>query len=394
MAGKSKAESLVVPELTEDAAERKRVLNVLAQRRYRQRRRERLRALESRVKYDGVVNEDSTINRSKASRTRRESREEEVSDQLEVQTDLGAADGAVRYTPVSSLPFNNEDDDQPAQFDMSFLSPFNSQSLMYPAIDINDTFTLSAFGTSPQMDMSTFESEHQLLDSLLDRSDDTTPSSYETGDISDELQTSESAIFTFPDDRLLEVPPLTLLNAALQVAQRLQIAELIWDLGAISPFYQGQGTSSSSSPSLSPPSLSMVTTDSSSAEVALSATLPTHLRPTSTQLLIPHHPLLDLLPWPSTRDKLIQIFNLPPNLRPKTAQSPMGLIQLVEDMEDTGGEGVKVLGSDPFEPCGWEIGQLMFEKWWWAFDTELVTRSNQARKKRGEKGLAMQGSQL
>lgn len=36
MAGKRKAKQLVVPGIAEDAAERKRVLNVLAQRRYRE----------------------------------------------------------------------------------------------------------------------------------------------------------------------------------------------------------------------------------------------------------------------------------------------------------------------------------------------------------------------
>lgn len=35
MAGKNKGRDLVVPELAEDAAQRKRVLNILAQRRYR-----------------------------------------------------------------------------------------------------------------------------------------------------------------------------------------------------------------------------------------------------------------------------------------------------------------------------------------------------------------------
>lgn len=35
MAGKNKGRDLVVPELGEDAAQRKRVLNILAQRRYR-----------------------------------------------------------------------------------------------------------------------------------------------------------------------------------------------------------------------------------------------------------------------------------------------------------------------------------------------------------------------
>ncbi|KAH8424238.1 bZIP transcription factor [Aspergillus melleus] len=50
MAPKRKAKQLVVPDIAEDAAERKRVLNILAQRRYRQRRKDHLTALESRAK--------------------------------------------------------------------------------------------------------------------------------------------------------------------------------------------------------------------------------------------------------------------------------------------------------------------------------------------------------
>lgn len=269
------------------------------------------------------------------------------------------------------------------QFDVSFWSPFQPYSE-----SINDPCPLPTFDTWSGVDIPTLE---HGLGSHSDMFDDTT-FPYDV-DISSELQTSEAATFTFPDDRLLEVPSLALLKAALHVAERLNIADLIWDLGANSPFYQGHtfpdsATSSLSShaPPLQTPSLT-INTDSSSA-------VPAHLRPTTTQILIPHHPILDLLPWPSTRDKLIRVFNLPPHLRPKSAQSPMGLVQLVQDMEDDTGEGVRPDSSDPFEACGWEIGQLMFEKWWWAFETEVVVRSNQSRKKRGKTALTMQGSGL
>ncbi|PLB53329.1 hypothetical protein P170DRAFT_473196 [Aspergillus steynii IBT 23096] len=50
MAGERNPTLLVVPDIAEHAAERMRVLNILAQRRYRQRRKDRLHALESRVK--------------------------------------------------------------------------------------------------------------------------------------------------------------------------------------------------------------------------------------------------------------------------------------------------------------------------------------------------------
>lgn len=118
--------------------------------------------------------------------------------------------------------------------------------------------------------------------------------------------------------------------------------------------------------------------------------LPSHLQPTPTQRLIPHHPVLDLLPWPSTRDKLIQVFNLPVNLRPQTARDPMGVVRLVYDMEDSSGEGLKVNGQDPFEPQEWEIGQLLFERWWWAFESIVVANSNCARRDRGKEPLRLE----
>lgn len=216
-------------------------------------------------------------------------------------------------------------------------------------------------------------------------------------DICAELQTDDTLSFTFPDDRVLEVPSLTLLNAAMKVAQRLNVSELIWDFSAISPFYQRQTAPSSLS---SPPSLVMPRTASefsstSSHESTNSSVdlveLPPHLRPTPTQSLIRHHPILDLLPWPSTRNKLIQVFSLPAELRPESAQDPMALLRLVHDLEDDGGEGVRINGQDPFEPCAWEIGQVMLDRWWWAFEVGVVEMSNRARENRGEKQLMLVG---
>ncbi|KAH8424239.1 uncharacterized protein LDX57_001997 [Aspergillus melleus] len=226
-------------------------------------------------------------------------------------------------------------------------------------------------------------------------------------DISTALQTSETSSFTFPDDRILEVPSLTLLNAATKVAHRLNLAHLIWDLTATSPFYRPRELSNSvtSPPSLgssSNPAYSSTSASSNSDCVSDSGhsdnpntgspdltTLPPHLQPTQTQRLIPHHPVLDLLPWPGTRDKLIQVFNLPEHLRPKNAQDPMGLMRLVYDMEDIGGEGIKVQSRDPFEAEGWEIGQVMFQRWWWAFEVGVVESSNQKRRGRGEGVLSL-----
>ena len=213
-------------------------------------------------------------------------------------------------------------------------------------------------------------------------------------DLVAELQSDETLLFNFPDDHLLEVPSLTLLNGAMKVAQRLNVTELIWDMSAISPFFQSETARTSITSPVYSGGLSSAF-DSSSENGAQSNhaincdELPSHLRPTPTQRMIPHHPLLDLLPWPETRDKFIQVFNLPVNQRPQSAQDPLGLVRLVYDIEDPGGEGLKICAPDPIQPNGWEIGQLIFERWWWAFDTGVVERSNRARKKRGEQSLRL-----
>lgn len=212
-------------------------------------------------------------------------------------------------------------------------------------------------------------------------------------DISEELQAYDTTFFTFPDDHILEVPSLTLLNAAMRVAAQLKVSDIIWDIAAISPFYQ-PSSSGSSDTSLSPPALesglstSRPSPTNSSSQVDLTE-LPLHLQPTRTQRSIAHHPLLDLLPWPSARDKLIQVFHLPVHMRPGNAQDPMGLVRFVYDMEDDSGEGVTITGQNPFEPGTWEIGQLVFERWWWAFDTGVIEGSNRSRKNRGKARLAI-----
>ena len=188
------------------------------------------------------------------------------------------------------------------------------------------------------------------------------------------LQDHQSSTFTFPDDHLIEVPTLSLLRAALIVATRLGVADKIWDVTCVSPFYTG--------PSKTPLSL-----ENTPLPPPISS-LPTHLHPTPTQRQFPHHPLLDLFPWPTVRDKLIQVFSVPAEFRPPAAADPLALINLVYDMEDPA-EGMRVGGADPFEPGGWEIGQAMFEKWWWAFDGKVVEGSNRLRRERGQGGLVL-----
>ena len=180
------------------------------------------------------------------------------------------------------------------------------------------------------------------------------------------LQDYETATTSFPDTYLLPIPALGLLRACLTIAKRLGIAMQLWDCNSVSPFYVG------SSPSLDNYSEDSVSSTISSlgADIDI-ASLPENLRPTRTQYLLPHHPILDILPWPSVRDKLIMFFAQPAELRPAS----LGREQLVEDLEDEA-EGVVVRGgqTEPWEVDSWEIGKALEKRWWFVLDTKVKRR--------------------
>jgi hypothetical protein len=106
----------------------------------------------------------------------------------------------------------------------------------------------------------------------------------------------------------------------------------LWDCSSISPFYTG------TSPYIdnAGDSTNNSTNNSTTSGIDI-ASLTENLRPTRTQRLLPHHPLLDILPWPRVRDNLIIFFAQPVTVRP--AGLDMG--QLVADLEDDA-EGVVV----------------------------------------------------
>lgn len=96
-----------------------------------------------------------------------------------------------------------------------------------------------------------------------------------------------------PDAGLLTLPILSALHAFSSIATILNVKNGLWD-----------------------PSYKHVLPLSSS----YSSTLPPNLHPVNAQLVVPHHPSLDLLPWPSVREKLICMFAMPSSLRPPIAQ--------------------------------------------------------------------------
>lgn len=169
---------------------------------------------------------------------------------------------------------------------------------------------------------------------------------------------------SFPDSYLLPVNELKLMRAALRVADRLN-AQSLWDLTASSPFNLGTN----------PPA----------------DQLPLAWQPTTSQLLVPHHPVIDLLPWPSCRDRILDVLSLPDDARPPTARGALALVNFIYDLEDSA-EGIRIWGSDPYDEKGWEVGQVVFERWWFIFDRDVVERSNHWRRLRGAPVLRISGN--
>jgi hypothetical protein len=120
--------------------------------------------------------------------------------------------------------------------------------------------------------------------------------------------------------------------------------------------------------------------------------LPAFLRPTPAQISIPHHPSLDVIPWPSVRTKLILLFSLPPALRPPIARDmTSALQQITYDLDDMH-EGVRIHGGTGtgMSEDEWEVGQAFFRNWWWCLESATVAATNRKRMERGEGKLRLE----
>lgn len=178
---------------------------------------------------------------------------------------------------------------------------------------------------------------------------------------------------------------MSMVQAFMSIATALNICDNLWD-----PSYMH----------VMPSSLS------------LHPSLPENLRPVSVQLVIPHHPALDLLPWPTMREKLICMLAMPSKLRPPVAREEdddgrwpclnafgnstsagqsKAITQLVQDLDDfQDGGGIRVHGNSvawgqgsEFVEEAWEVGESFYRKWWFCLDEKIVAQSNRRRKERG-----------
>ncbi|EHK20386.1 uncharacterized protein TRIVIDRAFT_48367 [Trichoderma virens Gv29-8] len=336
------APALDVPDIEENAPERKRILNVLAQRRYREKKR--LRRQNERNKEKGQeIKETSNITGEAQDNNDREIDAEFISTSGQSQGTSGLNEIDFSLAGWTTTMFNNNISGNASMplllTDTSIFSDFSSTSITEESSGEEGL----VFSNSESLD-------GNLTDILPPTWDSSSPSSSSDG--------------SFADSYLLPVHELTLLRAVMRIAERIGCRQSLWNLEAVSPFSQGTATPSEQ--------------------------LPFAWKPTASQLLVPHHPLLDFLPWPGVRDRVINIFSMPDEMRPPNATGPLALVNFAYDIEDNS-EGVRIYGGDPYDPNSWEVGQVLFERWWFIFDRDVIENSNRWRRLRGAPPLALKG---
>lgn len=204
---------------------------------------------------------------------------------------------------------------------------------------------------------------------------------------------SPSPSLNFPlcaDGGVLTFPVLSMIQAFMSIANALDLCnENLWN-----PNYKHVMSATASYP----------------------VTLPVNLRPIPIQLVVPHHPALDLLPWPTMREKLILMLSLPSKMRPTIAQEDdddglntvgmwsflqpsdsavagqsKAITQLIQDLDDfQDGGGIIVHGNsvawghgNEFVEEAWEVGESFYRRWWFCLDQRIINQTNKRRKERG-----------
>jgi hypothetical protein len=119
--------------------------------------------------------------------------------------------------------------------------------------------------------------------------------------------------------------------------------------------------------------------------------LPVALRPTAIQLSTPHHPWLDLIPFPQLRDNLILLGESLDDTQLCFDMSGRGTAAGVPDkrLGNAGGETGVIVWRDPWDPSGWEVTETFLRRWGWVLRdcTEVMRVTDSWRRARGEPGL-------
>jgi hypothetical protein len=107
---------------------------------------------------------------------------------------------------------------------------------------------------------------------------------------------------------------------------------------------------------------------------ALTDDLPSAIAPTTLQKSVPHLSYLDMLPWATIRDNILKSITT---------------INQGEFMSDMRIGSLRVWGTVPWDPIGWEVGEDFAKKWWFLLDEGIIQTTNFWRSQRGETPLSL-----
>lgn len=108
--------------------------------------------------------------------------------------------------------------------------------------------------------------------------------------------------------------------------------------------------------------------------VAPICSLPPSLVPTLQQRVVPHKPYVDMILWPSMRDRIL---------------SSPSAINETQFLCDVTSSDIRVWGSTPWDPTGWEVSANFAKRWWFLMDDGIIQTANFWRSQRGEKALPL-----
>jgi hypothetical protein len=113
---------------------------------------------------------------------------------------------------------------------------------------------------------------------------------------------------------------------------------------------------------------------------------PACLHPTKLQSSMEHHPWLDLFPWPTVRDNMLQAFQY------SELDYEDELCDDICEYNDLDTRPNLIVWGASEDYRNWEIGPVFLEKWGWLLSgcVEVLETTNYWRVRRGEKMLSLQ----
>ncbi|PTB68150.1 hypothetical protein BBK36DRAFT_1195014 [Trichoderma citrinoviride] len=117
--------------------------------------------------------------------------------------------------------------------------------------------------------------------------------------------------------------------------------------------------------------------------------LPESLSPTSLQRSTPHHPWIDILPFPQMRDNLLRLESSSSVAAEKQQYDADSLCHWMVGLDPSQKESGLILWGEPWDLAAWEVTAEFLDRWGWTLEgcVDLFRSTNYWRSKRGLKPL-------